>query len=446
MKRRDILLSVGTIASAASVSAASMSDSRREAPAQFTAGIDRRVMDPSYIDARLDSRAISFENPTGARGAGGTAANGRKGRPNYVISPGEKVTLADIAGAGTVRHIWMTTEDWPPEVMRALKLEAFYDGINEPSISVPILDFFALPHGRRATFESALVAVNEARGLNSYLPMPFARSLRIELTNESRRHITLYYQIDYTLGGTAATGASYLHATFRRQNPTIQRQDFVICEGLRGPGRFLGCSVGVRVIDGGHWYGEGEVKIYRDGDDLPTICGTGLEDYAGTAWGMGRFSSQYCGSPIQVPLIPPESRDSVKPTFVGFYRWHLPDPIMFASELRVTIQQIGAALFMQGQQKEFEAYKLTNPAAGHGWLTGPELDPLLAFGLAERSDDYCATAFVYCDKPQGVPRVDVAAAVRGVALLPDEPALRVTPSEDVRDAWNRGLKAYLQSK
>lgn len=77
----------------------------------------------------------------------------------------------------------------------------------------------------------------------------------------------------------------YLHVGFRRQNPTTLRDDFTIVDGLAGPGRFLGCNVGVRVLDPCDWYGEGEVKVYRDGDDaLPTICGTGLEDYVGSAW------------------------------------------------------------------------------------------------------------------------------------------------------------------
>ena len=47
----------------------------------------------------------------------------------------------------------------------------------------------------------------------------------------------------------------------------MQKRDFVIVDGLEGPGRFLGCAIGVRVIDAGDWYGEGEVKVYRDGDD-----------------------------------------------------------------------------------------------------------------------------------------------------------------------------------
>ena len=170
----------------------------------------------------------------------------------------------------------------------------------------------------------------------------------------------------------------------------MQQRDFVITEGLEGPGRFLGCTVGVRVIDHANWYGEGEVKVYRDGDtDLPTICGTGLEDYVGTAWGMGQHHAPYGGAPPGAQRARQGAEGmGTQPDFVSFYRWHVPDPIMFERDLRVTIQQIGAMFFLPGQEAELAAYEQTNPVAGEGWRTdGPP--GLLAWGICERVDDYC---------------------------------------------------------
>jgi hypothetical protein len=328
------------------------------------------------------------------------------------------VVLADIDGPGTVRHVWLTIPPSPPEVMRAQTLEVFYDGNDRPSVSVPVLDYFLLPHGRPAPVASALVAVQEGRGFNSYLPMPFARHLRIEYTNNSDRAITLYYQLDLTLDGGAGESNGYLHAMFRRENPTVMRRDFVIASGLRGPGRFVGCSVGVRVLDTGMWYGEGEVKVYRDGDtDHPTICGTGLEDYVGTAWGLGAHSALYGGAPLDVR--PPGTSS---PTFVGFYRWHLLDPIMFAEELTVTIQQIGAMIFAAGDDDGRRTYEEDHPVAGEG----PTRIGATTFGIFERVDDYCATAFVYAIEPQPVPRIDVATAVADIGRADFEP---VNPME-----------------
>ena len=374
----------------------------------------RDLLDAARIDLSLDCRAVSFENPSGARGAGGSACSGRKGAPLRRVLPGERVVLADLAGPGTLRHVWMALLPGPPEALRALAIEVFYDDADEPSISVPCLDFFASPHGRLVAFDSALVSVHEGRGVNAYYPMPFRRRVRVEFVNASAREIPLYYQIDYTLEAALPEDAGLLHASFRRENPTRLREDFTIAAGLRGPGRFLGSCVGVRVLDSGAWYGEGEVKIYRDGDTArPTICGTGLEDYVGTAWGMGPHAAFYAGAPLDVR----DPQGARVPDFVGFYRWHLADPIVFARDLRVTLQQIGFAVF--AEEAERLRYERDHPPAGAGWILRPA-PGVHAWGLAERADDCCATAFVYCRDAQPVPRLDPAAATADVARRPYE--------------------------
>ncbi len=366
------------------------------------------VTDLTRVSPVLDSRACTFENPTGARGAGGRAANGRKGAPYKQLAAGEVVTLADIDGPGVVRHIWMTFPPARPEVMRAMVLEVFYDGATEPSISVPALDYFGVAMGRPAPFSSALASMQEGRGFNSYIPIPFGEHVKITFTNGSAQSIHLYYQVDFTLE-PLAPDTGRLHATFRRENPTTLQQDFVIADGLRGPGRFLGCVVGIRTIDAGFWYGEGEVKVYLDGDDArPTICGTGLEDYVGTAWGMDAHVSHYAGVPMDAR---PEG--ARVPDFVSFYRWHVLDPIMFESSIKVTIQQIGYDGFFPGDEERMKQFISEDRIAGNGLNTtlpndGPS--PFLGHGIVERIDDYCAVAFTMCRDAQAVPRVDVALA------------------------------------
>ncbi len=350
--------------------------------------------DPSRLDLSLDSRAVTFENPTGARGAGGSTLGGRKGSPSRGVRPGERVVLADLDGPGTIRHFWCTVPPAPPADLRALVLEVFYDDLTAPSIAVPLLDFFGAPHGRPVAYASVLTVVAEGRGFNAYFPMPFRSHARVELTNHSPRHVECYFQIDYTLQSALDDDAAYLHASFRRANPTTMRDDFVVAHGLRGPGRFLGCVVGVRPIDAGVWYGEGEVKVFLDGDGaLPTVCGTGLEDYVGSAWGMGAHAGPYAGAPLDVRA--PGTRAEAIPDFVGFYRWHLPDPIVFRDDLRVTIQQIGAVITGTGDLDK-------NPPAGRGNI-GP-------ITIVERVDDYCAAAFTYCREPQPVEPFDVVNA------------------------------------
>ena len=376
--------------------------------------------DPSRIDLALDSRAVTFENPSGARGAGGTVANGRKGAPSRRVRAGERVVLAALDGPGTIRHFWCTIPPAAPEVMRAVLLEVFYDGASEPSVSVPLLDFFGAVCGRPRAYSSALTAVHEGRGFNAYFPMPFRDSVRVEIVNGAARSMLLYSQLDVTLGPVTDDAGS-LHVSFRRENPTTMHRDFTIADGFTGPGRYLGAAIGVRTIDAGTWYGEGEVKIYRDGDDaLPTICGTGLEDYVGTAWGMGEHAAPFGGVPLDARPEPAAGGMAALPDFVGFYRWHVPDPVVFSDTLRVTIQQIGMHLFPTGHEAERDAYVATNPLAGNGWFE-PAPPGLCGVGLFERVDDYSAAAFVYCRDVQPVPRVDVAAATADLDRRPYEP-------------------------
>ena len=297
--------------------------------------------------------------------------------------------------------------------MRALVLEVHYDDCPKPSISVPLLDFFGVGCGRPTAFTSALTAVQERRGFNSYIPLPFHNRIRMSFVNGSDQPAVLYYQVDVTLGPVAPE-SGLLNVSFRRENPTTMRRDFVITDGFTGPGRFLGCVVSVRPIDDGRWYGEGEVKVYLDGDrEFPTIVGTGLEDYVGSAWGLGAHHALYAGAPLDV-RAPTESSGMISmPAFVSFYRWHVPDPIVFREQLRVTLQQIGMNMWLAGEAAARDAYVATNPLAGNGWLRpGPGT---ASIGLFERIDDVSAAAFVYLTSPQPVPTVDVASATADLA-------------------------------
>ena len=114
----------------------------------------------------------------------------------------------------------------PPEEMRAVHMEITWDDCAGPSVSVPCLDFFGLPHGRPAPLASALLAAQEGRGFNCWIPMPFRRRLHARLVNGSKRRFPFYYQISYTRGPVPAD-AGLLHAAFRRENPTRLARDTV---------------------------------------------------------------------------------------------------------------------------------------------------------------------------------------------------------------------------
>lgn len=314
------------------------------------------------LDNSFNSRSISFENPTGEPGQGGkTSSNlgiGRKGFPAKGIKSGETVELCNLKGSGTINHIWMTGgfRGANSGALRSMVVRAYWDGQEYPSIECPLGDFMGSAHAKINSYQSAVHSIGINAALNFWLPMPFNKSARMTLTNEGDKQISLFYQIDYTTGGMHNGNFGRLHVCFRRENLTTLKKDFEILPERKGEGRFIGTVLGIRATED-NWWGEGEVKIYMDGDkEFPTICGTGSEDYVCLSYGMQQTPFLYHGCSWN------------QSGFVSMYRWHLQDPVYWKKECRITIQQIG----YDGEQR-----KKNLPA------------------LYERQDDWCCATFWY---------------------------------------------------
>lgn len=325
-------------------------------------GLDMHLGSLSRL-SNAQTRSISAENPTGAKGQGGKATEGRgaiaaqelgqgwKVSPSIAVKGKSTVVLADIDGPGAIQHIWMTIS---PEFWRRMILRFYWDGEETPSIEVPLGDFFCNGWGVRCNVSSLPVAVNPAGGFNSYWEMPFRKHARITVENLSPDDSTsLYYQITYTLTEVPEDRA-YLHAQFRRNNPLPYQEVHTLLEGVRGQGQYVGTYIAWGVNNNG-WWGEGEIKFYMDGDTgFPTICGTGTEDYFGGAWNFehprgeyGVFSTAYLGLP---QVIKPDGLYQSQQRF-GMYRWHVMDPIRFQEDLRVTIQALGWRAQLSGGRR-----------------------------------------------------------------------------------------------
>jgi hypothetical protein len=303
--------------------------------------------------SNAETRSISAENFTGAKGQGGMATEGTgagvarelgqgwKVSPSIHIAPNSTVTLAEIDGPGAIQHIWLTVH---PDHWRRLVLRCYWDNEETPSVETPIGDFFANGWCERCNITSLAVCVNPAGGFNSYWEMPFRKHARITVENLAQDEVRgFYYQITYALTDVPEDRA-YLHAQWRRSNPLPYQTDHVLLDEVAGHGHFVGTYLAWGVNNNG-WWGEGEIKFYMDGDDpWPTICGTGTEDYFGGAWNFehprgeyGVFSSPYSGLP---QVIKPDGLYRSQQRF-GLYRWHITDPIRFKQDLRVTIQALG---------------------------------------------------------------------------------------------------------
>ena len=269
------------------------------------------------------------------------------------VEPGQSTTLLDITGAGVVTHIWFTISSSDPMHLKNLVLRAWWDGESTPSVETPIGDFFGLGLGEYFVYQSELLAVAPIKALNAYFQMPFSSSARITVTNEGKvRTNSLYYAIDYITLPTLPADVARFHAQYRQAAPcrgwtndwtnngspgindrkNLDGADNYVFMEAKGKGHFVGVTQAVLQNQTG-WFGEGDDMIFIDGDKLPTINGTGSEDYYNGAWdfGLQSFGYQHNGAPYMVD-----------PERIGgrycLYRWHTESPITFDESIKVTIE------------------------------------------------------------------------------------------------------------
>lgn len=355
------------------------------------------------LPKKVTTNWISFENPTGAKGSGGKENKGAKGHANDFLKPGETKVLLDVKGAGVIQRIWMTLDQRSQRALRAMKLEMYWDGETKPAVSVPVGDFFGNGLSRLTPFESALFSNPEGRSFNCIIPMPFKKGARITLTNEGSVQQNLFYDINFSRVESHPADVAYFHAFWNRNHQTKLGEDFQILPNITGNGRFLGCNLGI-ITDSLYarsWWGEGEVKMYIDGDKgLPTLIGTGTEDYIGTAWGQGAFAHLYQGSPVA---------DEAGRQW-NFYRYHIPDPVYFNNNIKVVIQQMGGDMTANVKKLVQGGAQLipVTVAVPQGFIrlldmpNAPKIeDAAFPDGWTNfyRLDNYSSTAYFYLDKP-----------------------------------------------
>jgi hypothetical protein len=350
----------------------------------------------------MEARWSSPENINGEKGAGGKENNSAKGHPYDTIAAGKSYSLLDIQGTGIINRMWITINDRSPEMLRALKIEMFWDDEAKPAVSVPFGDFFGVGLGKTAAFQNALFSNAEGRSFVCIIPMPFKKAAKIIITNESNKTLrNIFFDVDYILLKKLDDDYLYFHAHWYRDTATALAKDFELLPRVTGRGRFLGVNIGINAnpLYKNSWWGEGEVKMYLDGDtNYPTLNGTGTEDYIGTAWGQGKFTNNYSGC-----LIADDSSLQW-----CYYRYHIPDPVFFKTGCRVTIQQIGGngtnAIEIYQQSNLPLIPVTTDDGKIHPYYNKDSVVHIDTTTMPQgwtnfyRTDDVSATAYFYLDK------------------------------------------------
>lgn len=246
------------------------------------------------------------------------------------VATGASVSLLKVDGPGCIDQLRLriadpSGSDLPadlPDLLQRVQLRVTYDGAAKPSIAIPLGDFF-LQHARRRTLGSLPIASGSS-GLVSRLPMPFAKSVSIDLENATGRDLQVGVSADVAQG--PQQGRRYLHAFWSQTGPEPGvPHEFA---QISGSGHLAGISLQVTGQEDSWWILEGDEEFFVDGEQKPSWHGTGLEDYFNGGWyWRGAASAGLHGIFDRAPFR------------VSTYRFQTVDPVQFKSSLRCRIER-----------------------------------------------------------------------------------------------------------
>ncbi len=250
----------------------------------------------------------------------------------WTIAPGETRVLAEINGPGSIVHFRDNITSQEPHHLQLHVLRIYWDSEREPSVEVPIGDFFGIGFGFTEKTSSALMNIDQRRGSitdpaasgaarNCYIPMPFARSARMTLSNEGKQKSLHWFEVNYRHYAQLPGDQRYFHAQYRQATPPPEGPYLIL--DATGDGHLIGCVLSINNNDGG-WWGEGDEIVFVDGKQI--IQGTGSEDYFCQSYGLRPGCFPYSG----VTLL--------EEPFISAYRWHVPDPVPFRRSIRFLIE------------------------------------------------------------------------------------------------------------
>lgn len=266
----------------------------------------------------------------------------------WPIPAGGTKEVFNANGPGVITHIWFTIAARSSNHLKEIVLRGYWDGNEKPSVETPIGDFFGLNLGQYVNYQSAYLACSPGMSLNCYFSMPYRKSARFTVSNESKSEIGAFYSnIDYQTVPALPANVLYFHAQYRQSAPCVATtgadaklnlngQLNYVYGQARGRGHLMGVTLGVlQNADG--WWGEGDEMIFIDDDSKPVINGTGSEDYFLGSWDFGGRDGAVPFAHMQygAPLIVSAERTGGR---YCCYRWHGDNPVTFQRSMKHTME------------------------------------------------------------------------------------------------------------
>ncbi len=220
--------------------------------------------------------------------------------------------------------------------LRQTVLRIQFDGHPWGQVEAPVGDFFGAGPGI-VPFDSLPFTVTADGTMTCRYVMPFAKSMRLTFENRGAQDVRVTgsaLRADYawddktSMHFRARWRADHGLTSSNKASLGVQDMTFLMAQG---EGVYVGTSISILNPNSiptpwGNWWGEGDEKIFVDGESFPSTFGTGSEDYFNYSWSSPNlFGHAYCGQPRDDG---PANRG-----FVVNQRWHVLDPLPFRENL-----------------------------------------------------------------------------------------------------------------
>jgi hypothetical protein len=259
------------------------------------------------------------------------------------LAPGESVSIRFEEAGKAVSRISAKIESLNlPQALRSTVLSISFDG--DQQVWVPAGDFFGtgyLMNPSKTRFSS----VKEDGTMESYWIMPFQDSAEITMTNYGNEPVSVHLSAsfdDYKWTDRSMYFGSSWHEHYlvnTAKDTALQNHEWhydVNFVDLKGQGVYMGDGVTLFNTSNmqrrsSNWWGEGDEKIFVDGESYPSIFGTGTEDY----YGYAKCRPQKFTHPF---IAQPYGEGNYSPGMTVNFRYRALDAIPFNQDISVNIE------------------------------------------------------------------------------------------------------------